>query len=167
VLWNDNHEVLAGIGESKVLKNDDGTISVDDLKDLNGEPKTFREIGPLMFRDVNGQDRIAFKRENSGKPILVIDLPFMVFEKADSHQSSVLNLPLIIGSDAVLVLTLLLWPVAALVRQHYGKKTRARPQQRRLRLLVRIVRLLDLIFFAAFAGLMSMGLSNVPRSHGT
>ena len=88
-------KVLTAVGESKISANSDSTISVDELKDLNGEPKKFREIGPLMFREVNGQDRIAFKRDNSGNLLLAIDFPFMVFEKARWYQSSMLNLPLI------------------------------------------------------------------------
>jgi len=154
-------KVLTVTGESKISSNGDGTISVDDLKDLNGEPKKFREIGPLMFRDVNGQDRIAFKHDNSGNLILVIDFPFMVFEKARWYENNVVNLPLIIGSLAVLLLTVLPWPIAALTRRHYGRKLTLTPGERRVRLLVRIVCLLDLVFLAAFAGFFTMALKDI------
>ena len=154
-------KVLTAVGESKISANSDSTISVDDLKDLNGEPKKFREIGPLMFREVNGQDRIAFKRDNSGNLLLAIDFPFMVFEKARWYQNSMLNLPLIISSLAILLLTVLLWPIAALVRRHYGRRLTLPPRDRRLRLLVRIVCLLDLAFFAAFAGFFAMAFKDI------
>jgi len=153
--------VLTAVGESKISANSDGTISVDDLKDLNGEPKKFREIGPLMFREVNGQDQIAFKRDNSDNLLLVIDFPFMVFEKALWYQNSMLNLPLIISSLAILLLTVLLWPIAALIRRHYGQRLTLTPRERRLRLLVRIVCLLDLTFFAAFAGFFAMAFRDI------
>src|SRR5947209_1213356 len=121
-------KVLTAVGESKISANSDSTISVDELKDLNGEPKKFREIGPLMFREVNGQDRIAFKRDNSGNLLLAIDFPFMVFEKARWYQSSMLNLQLIVSSLALLLLTVLLWLIAALVRRHYcGRLTLPAP----------------------------------------
>ena len=154
-------KVLTAVGESKISANSDSTISVDDLKDLNGEPKKFREIGPLMFREVNGQDRIAFKRDNSGNLLLAIDFPFMVFEKARWYQSSMLNLPLIVSSLAILLLTVLLWPIAALVRRHYGRRLTLPPRDRRLRLLVRIVCLLDLAFFAAFAGFFALAFKDI------
>jgi len=154
-------KVLTAVGESKISANSDSTISVDDLKDLNGEPKKFREIGPLMFREVNGQDRIAFKRDNSGNLLLAIDFPFMVFEKARWYQSSMLNLPLIVSSLSILLLTVLLWPIAALVRRHYGRRLTLPPRDRRLRLLVRIVCLLDLAFFAAFAGFFAMAFKDI------
>src|SRR6266566_3681725 len=154
-------KVLTAVGESKISANSDSTITVDDLKDLNGEPKKFREIGPLMFREINGQDQIAFKRDNSGNLLLVIDFPFMVFERARWYQNSMLNLPLIISSLAILLLTVLLWPIAALIRRHYGQRLTLTPRDRRLRLLVRIVCLLDLAFFAAFAGFFAMAFKDI------
>jgi CubicO group peptidase (beta-lactamase class C family) len=152
---------LEAVGQAKVYANTDGTVSVDALKDLNGQPKKFKEISPLMFRELSGQDRIAFKRDDAGRLILVIDFPFMVFQKSFWYQNSAFNLPLIVGSLAVLVLTLLLWPIAALIRWHYGKKLELTPQQKRLRLLVRIVCLLDVIFFAAFVGFLAAGIKDI------
>lgn len=152
---------LTVAGEAKVFSNADGTISLDAFKDLNGQPKKFREIGSLVYRDVNGQDRIAFKHDDTGNLVLVIDFPFMVFQKARWYRNSVLNLPLIVGSLVVLVLTLLLWPVAALIRKHYDHKLVLSPQQRRLRLLVRLVCLVYLVFFGAFVGFFAAGLKDI------
>src|SRR5437899_11637204 len=104
-----------------------------------------------MFRDVNGQDRIGFKRDSSGNPIAVIDYPFMVFQKARWYENSAFHLPLIIGSLVILLLAVLLWPIAALTRCHYGQKLNLAPEQRHLRLLVRLVSLLDLVFLAVFS----------------
>src|SRR5437016_2721026 len=101
-------KVLGVADQSKLSVNDDGTISVGDFKDLNGEPKKFREIGALMVGDVNGQDRIGFKRASSGNPIAVIDYPFMVFQKAHWYENSAFHLPLIIGSLVILLLAVLL-----------------------------------------------------------
>jgi hypothetical protein len=117
---------------------------------MNGEPKKFRAIGPLMFRDVSDQDRIGFKRDESGKLVAAIDYPFMVFQKAKWYENSALHLPMIIGSLVALVLTVVLWPVMALVRRHYGKPLTLTTQQRRLRLVVRLVCVLYIAFFAAY-----------------
>src|SRR3989475_228308 len=119
------------------------------------------EIGPLMFRDVNGQDRIGFKRDSSGNPIAVIDYPFMVFQKAHWYENSAFHLPLIIGSLVILLLAVLLWPIAALIRWHYGQKLNLAPEQRHLRLLVRIVSLLDLLFFAGFAIFFTLAFKDI------
>jgi hypothetical protein len=142
--------VLTVAGETKISANDDGTISSPDLKDMNGEPKKFRAIGPLIFRDVNDQDRIGFKRDESGNLVAVIDYPFMVFQKAKWYENSAFHLPMIIGSLVVLVLTVVLWPVMALVRRHYGKPLTLTAQQRRLRLIARLVCVFYIVFFAAY-----------------
>ena len=154
-------KVLTVAGETKIFPNSDGTISVSDLNDFNGEPKKFHEIAPLMFRDVNGQDRVAFKRDDSGNLVAVIDFPFMVFEKAPWYQNSVLQLPLIIACLSVLLLTLLLWPVAAILRRHYSKPLILTPQQKRLRLVIRLACLMNLLFFAGYAGFFSLAFKDI------
>jgi hypothetical protein len=53
---------------------------------------------------------------------------------------------MIIGSLVVLVLTIVPWPVMALVRRHYGKPLTLTAQQRRLRLVARLVCVLYRIF---------------------
>jgi hypothetical protein len=154
-------KVLNVAGETKVFSNSDGTISVSDLKGMNGEPKKFREIAPLEYRDVNDQDRIAFKKDDSGNLVGVIDFPFMVFQKASWYQNSVLQLPLIVVSLVILLLTVLLWPVLALVRKHYGKTLTLTPQQRRLRLLVRLGSLAFLLFFGAYVLFFTIALKDI------
>jgi len=149
-------KVLNVLGESKVSTNADGTISLDDLKDLNGQPKKLREIGPFMFRAVDNQDRVAFKRDESGRLVLVTDFPVFVFQRAPWYKNSALNLPLIISAMSIFALTLVLWPVAALVRRHYGHKLSLNPQQSRLRIMVRLVCLLDLAFVGALAAFFTM-----------
>jgi hypothetical protein len=110
---------------------------------------------------VNGQDRVGFKRDDTGRMILVIDFPFMVFQRATWYENSGLNLPILIFSVVVLLLTLLLWPVAALVRRHYGRKLELTPQQRKLRRLIRIVCAVELAFLAFFMGFFAMGLKDL------
>ena len=162
-------KVLNVAGEAKISPNSDGTISAGPFKDFNGQPKKFRAIGPLMFRDVNGQDRIGFKRDNSGNLVAVIDFPFMVFQKSPWYENSALQLPLIISSLALILLTLLLWPTAAILRKHYGKPLALTPQQKRLRLLTRLCCLAYLVFFGAFLLFFAMALKDIgmlsPRTN--
>jgi CubicO group peptidase (beta-lactamase class C family) len=139
------------LGESKVSSNPDSTISLEDLKDLNGQPKKMEEIGPLMFRAVHDQDRVAFKRDQSGRLVLVTDFPVFVFQRSPWNENSSFNLPLIVSAMVVLLLTLLLWPVAALIRRHYRQPLNLTPQQRRLRLMVRLACLFDLLFVCGLA----------------
>jgi hypothetical protein len=60
-----------------------------------------------------------------------------------------------------MALTLLLWPVAALVRRHYRRPLELKPQQRRIRLAVKIVVALDILFVAGIAAIVVYGLSHI------
>ena len=149
-------KVLTVLGQLKVFPNADGTISIDALKDLNGQPKKLEEIGPLMFRAVHDQDKIAFKRDDTGRLVLVMDFPVFVFQRAPLQQNSVFNLTLIIAAIVIFVLTLVFWPVAAILRRHYGRPLNLTPQLSRIRLIVRLVCLLDVVFLSAFLVFFSM-----------
>src|SRR5579859_5118038 len=153
--------VLNVAGEAKVFRNEDGTISASDFKDMSGEPRKFREIGPMMFRDVNDQDRLAFKRDDSGNLVGVLDFPFMVVQRASWWENSAFQLPLIVVSLVIIVLAVLLWPVMALLRRHYAKPLTMTSQQRRLRLLVRLVCIAFIIFFAAYLTFFTVALKDI------
>lgn len=149
-------KVFNVVGETKVSPNHDGTVSVSDLKDLNGEPKKFKAVGPMLFREAYGQDQIGFKKDDSGRWVLVIDYPFMVFQKSPWNLNSALNLPIIVGSMVIMALALLLWPVAALTRHHYAQKLNWDARDRKLRVIVRVACALGLIFLGGFALFFSM-----------
>ena len=153
--------VLNVAEQPKVYRNSDNTISVGQFKDMNGEPKKFREIAPMMFRDVNDQDRIGFKRDSSGNLVGVIDFPFMVVQEASAWKSSGFQLPMIIGSIVIFALTWLLWPVAAILRKHYDKPLTLSAEQRRLRLWVRLSCLAFIICFGAYLGFFTAALKDI------
>ena len=154
-------KVLNVVGEAKVSGNDDGTLSVSDLKDSSGVPKKFREIAPLLFREVNGQDKVGFKRDESGNFVEAIDFPFMVFQKGSLNQNSAFQIPMIITALVLAVLTIILWPVMAIVRRHYGQRLELTPQKRRLRLLVRLACVMFAMFFLAYGLFFSMALKDI------
>jgi CubicO group peptidase (beta-lactamase class C family) len=145
-------KVLTVLDETKVSANPDHTISVDELKDLNGQPKKLEEIGPLMFRAVHGQDLVGFKRDDHGNLVLVTDFPVFVFQRAPWEENSGLDLTLLVAAIIIFVLTLLLWPISALLRRHYDYKLILTPRQRHVRLLARLACLFDLLFLCGFMG---------------
>lgn len=155
--------ILTLLGEMKVSQNADGTISGSAFKDLSGQPKHFREVAPLLFREVNGQSLLGFKRDDSGRLVMAIDFPFMVFQKASWYQGGLFNMIILIGSLTIFALTLLLWPVAALIRWHYGRKLDSTPAQRRSRLLVRLVCAVDLGFVLAWYAALSGGFDDPAK----
>ncbi len=148
-------EATALLGEMKISSDAQGTIWADALKDFDGQPKKFHEIGPLMYRAVNGQDRLAFRRDANGRLYAAIDFPFFIFQRVGWLQSKTFNYFVLIAGVAVALLTLILWPVAALVRRHYRRKLLLSRQERWLRIAVRLVCALDLIFLASLVALVS------------
>jgi CubicO group peptidase (beta-lactamase class C family) len=128
------------LGETKIIVSPkDNTISMG-AKGLNQQPERFREIAPMVFRQVDGDAKIAFAPDPSGRRIAYIDYPFMVFQQISNPLDKQSVNYFIIGfSLCVIALTLLLWPIAAILRKHYGKPLSLEPAAKRLRLLVRLV----------------------------
>jgi len=133
--------VTTVIGETKVTFNPkDNTISVSGFKDLNQQPVHYREIAPMVFRDVDGKAKIAFVKDATGRRVAYIDYPFMVYQQVnDTLDKQSVNYIIIGFSLSVIVLTLLLWPIGAMIRKHYEKPLALEPAAKRLRMLVHLV----------------------------
>lgn len=111
---------LGLIGQEKVGVNKKGELQLP-FPGPNGKPRHWVEIAPFLWQDVEGHDRAAARVLN-GRPVLFSfdELsPFMVFYRAPWYASSTWNMPLLAASFAALLLTVLLWPVAAVVRRRY------------------------------------------------
>lgn len=55
--------------ESQVSANPDGTIQVSALKNASGAPLTWREVGPLRYRQVHGQAHLIFGTDKDGNVV--------------------------------------------------------------------------------------------------
>ena len=134
----------------EVTPDADGTIKVEPFKDFSGEIKKWQEIAPLVYRSVSGQDLLAFRRDEHGQMQMVPDFPAVVFQRVSLVASSDFNQFLILGVLAIMGLTLLFWPLAALVRGHYRQRLDLDPRHMRMRFWVRIVCAVDIIFLVTF-----------------
>lgn len=142
------------VEQAEVKANSDGTISTPS-KGFNGVPKRYREVAPLVFRDVNSQDKIAFRKTADGQTELVVGFPAMVLQKVPWHRNQMLHFVIIGCSLAVIALNLLAWPAAAMMRRHYGAKLAASPLKRRLRVVSWLVCLLIAGFLGGWAAFAS------------
>jgi CubicO group peptidase (beta-lactamase class C family) len=154
---------ISAVSVTKISVNPDGTISWGE-RDLNGEPKHFREIAPMVFREVHGQDRIAFKKDADGHLVMGMDYPFMVLMQAPWDESGTFDNVVIFGSLGVILLTVILWPVAAAVRWHYARALKV--EHGGLRVLVRVVCLLDVVFAVAWVSVLS-ALNDLSKLSGS
>lgn len=139
--------------EAHVVADKDGDIKIFPLKDFNGQIKRWREISPMVYMAVDGQDRIAFQKDANGRWELRIDFPAIIFQRTGLLDSFPWNRAVVYYSLIVLCLTLLLWPLAWVVRRHYGFKLDLTSGQRRLRFAIKLVCVIDLAFVL---GLLAM-----------
>jgi CubicO group peptidase (beta-lactamase class C family) len=152
--------VFSLFDEMSVQANADDTITVDPLKGVNGQLKKWQEIAPLEYRELDGQDRLAFIKNPLGKMELVTDFPAIVYPRARWYQDKLVNEVILGACAAIFLLTLLFWPISGLVRRHYAKPLMLTAGQRRLRLAVRVVCLLDLAFLIGWGSII-LGLNDV------
>ena len=115
----------------------------------------------MTFEERDGQDKLIFKPDQNGQMQMILPYPFFVGQRIGTLQNGKLLLFVLIASLVFMLLTLLLWPVAWFVRRHYGRKLELSSRERLLRILSRIVFALDIIFIAAFFGLVTYGLTHL------
>ncbi|HWZ43222.1 MAG TPA: serine hydrolase domain-containing protein [Candidatus Saccharimonadales bacterium] len=137
-------------GEAHVAPQKDGTLKVEPFKDFKGELKVWHETGPLVYRAVEGQDRIAFVPDRNGRMQLVIGFPALIFQRVSLLDSGPFNTALLAFSIGMMGLSLLLLPVAAVIRGHYHVRLELTSPQRGLRRILRIVCAIDMAFMVLF-----------------
>lgn len=137
--------------------HDDGTVSLSTLKDLDGEPKRWREVQDFVWRERNGPARLVAVRDGERVRYLTTDElpPIALFQPASRFAG--LQLPLLFATLAVQLVTLLAWPVTSLVRRAYG----VRATMPKLGRLVRLAVLFDFIALVGWLGFLVAGMSDL------
>lgn len=156
------------LGQTRLVADPkDNTILIEGSKSLNGQPTHYREVGPLLFRAVDGQEKIAFVKDAVGQQVAYIDFPFMVFTHvANPLAKKGVNYFLLGFSVSIILLTLLLWPVGAMIRKHYGRQLTLNAAARRLRTFVHVVCFLDAAILVGFVAVFSQALGK-PEGLGS
>jgi CubicO group peptidase (beta-lactamase class C family) len=137
-----------------VTAAEDGTISVDILKGVNQVPLTWVEIGPLLYREKDGQGLVAFTRDSEGRLVVSTDAPYEVGIKVGIADNKIFNEGLLGFIAIVCVGALLGWPLGAWIRRHYGRPLELSREQRRLRWAIRAVAALDVAFLICWTVLI-------------
>jgi len=142
------------LGPVKVAANKDGTISVAMALGAGGAPKKWREVAPYLWQDTTSTDRLAADVVDGKVTRFSMEpyAPIMVFQRLSAWQA--LAMPLLVASLVVLLLTVLAWPVSALVRRYYGTPYRLAGMDARAHRLVRISALLVLVAMGAMLALV-------------
>jgi len=153
---------LALLGQFTVRSDKDGVLTVEDLKNQRGELKKWREIAPLVYDETDGLDRIAFRRDASGAvPEMLADPPIYEGQRVQWYANKRLLAPILGGNLLLALLTVLLWPVAVIVRKRYRRPLFAAKGDRVLYFLSRLVCLCEIVLILLPAILFSSGLENL------
>jgi CubicO group peptidase (beta-lactamase class C family) len=143
------------LGEVAVSAKPDGTLVIDRVTDFNGQPMQWHEIGPLVYQRVGEQEHIVFKPQASGQVVIMTDDASFALQRVSWYQSRPFLLTSLASTGIVFLLVLLLWPGGALIRRHYRRPLVLGTGERRLRLLVRLICVLDaavILGWAVLAG---------------
>ncbi len=159
--WSSRREnsalrLLYLLGQTHVVAQPDGTITVDMLRQPSGALQHWREVGPLVYREVDGQGKLRFVANKDGSIRWWIGdtIPVMVMQPVhglEQHGWFVLLTDIAI---AVFLLTLLVWIGGAVVRRRFGRPLRFEPNQFRLRLASRIGVILQLAVVVGWLALL-------------
>jgi CubicO group peptidase (beta-lactamase class C family) len=155
-------KVLALLGQFSVSSDKDGILTVEGNKNQSGELKKWKEIAPLVYNEVDGQERVAFRRNASGSVREILPFPAIYEGQRVPWYASRTFVGLVIGGSLLLaLLTVLLWPVAVLIRKRYQRPLFTVKGDRVLYFLSRIVCLGELIFILAPVIVFSQGLKHI------
>lgn len=149
------------VGQLTVSAVENGSIEVAEFPATNGRPKRWREVAPMTFLEENGWDKLIFKPDADGRMQMILPYPFFVGQRAGLVENGKVIVPVIVVSLLIMLLTILLWPISWLVRRHYGHKLDLTRKEWWLRLLVRIVFILNLVFAISIVGLVIYGLEHL------
>jgi CubicO group peptidase (beta-lactamase class C family) len=146
------------LGQTQVSALPNGDITVSALKDPSGAVKHWREIGPLLYREVNGQSKLRFvaNKDGSIRWWTTDDFPPVeLFQPVHGLLAHGIFSLLTRIAVAVFVLTLLIWIGGAITRRRFRRRLELAPRQSRLRLAARIGVILMLAVVAGWLGLLA------------
>ena len=112
------------VGQTKVGVDKDGNPLIADglAAGLNGQPRKWVAAGPMLWRDANSHEMLGAKVVD-GQAVrwsLGSVAPIIVWDRTPWYLNSAWLLPLTYLSLGVLFLTMVFWPVRALVRRRYA-----------------------------------------------
>jgi CubicO group peptidase (beta-lactamase class C family) len=137
--------VLNAFGQLKITADADGSIS-GVFKRPSGEFKRLKEISPFVFRDEDSEERLQFRKDDQGHWEMNMGYPFMVFQRAGFWNDTNTATFMIAFGAAVMLLSIIGWPLAAMIRWHYGGQVLLTHSEHRLRRAVQCFCVIEVAF---------------------
>lgn len=124
-----------------------------------GTGQSLQEIGELLFRGPKGNE-IAFEEGPSHAMRLNIGAPVLQWQRVPWHLDIRVIAPALVSSALISVLTLLAWPIAAVLRRRRGRRWSEDASMRRCHLAARLVLILQMAVIVATTALFVAGTAN-------
>ena len=135
------------LDQSSVTADENGILTIEGLQSRRGGLAKWREVGPMVYREEDGPNLIAFRRDPSGIVTeLLPPLPVQMAHRVSGFRSKEVLIPLVSASLGLIVLTMVLWPVAVIVRKRYARPLFSTTSDRVVYLLSRVVCLAEILF---------------------
>src|SRR5438477_4841821 len=155
-------KILPLLDQFNVNADKDGILTVEGNKTQSGELKKWKEIAPLVYREIDGQERIAFRSDASGIVREMLPFPAIYQGQRLPWYATKTFVGFVIGGNLLLAgLTILLWPVAVLIRKRYQRPLFTAKTDRVVYFLCRIVCIGELILVLAPLIMFSEGLEHI------
>ena len=155
-------KILALAGQFNVRSDKEGVLQIEGMKNQSGELQRWREIAPLVYREIDGLERLGFRRDASGAVAEMLPFPAIYEGQRVPWYASKIFIGLLIGGSLLLaLLTVLLWPVAVIIRKRYQRPLFSTKSDRVLYFLSRIVCLAEVVFILAPIVALSQGLEHI------
>ena len=110
------------LGQTKVSVGEDGKLIAPVFDGFGLRPFEWEAVGPMLWRDKSGHEMLGAKVVDGKATQLSINsiAPIMVLLPVPWYLNSAWLLPLLYVSLAILALTLILWPLRAVIRRRFG-----------------------------------------------
>jgi hypothetical protein len=148
-----NFAVIASLAQQLPLRaNADGTVSVPALVDKNGIARKFRESAPDRWQEVNGMNVFVVVKDGERIRYVTSDIfpQIFVLHRVPFFRSIYWVGTLLGASALMLVLTVLFWPIKAILRWRYSRPLGLSGRALTFYRLARVAALIDVLFLAGW-----------------
>ena len=154
--------ILALADQFKVKSDEKGVLRVEGMKNQSGELQRWSEIAPLVYREVDGLEKIGFRRDASGNIAEILPFPAIYEGQRVPWYVSKTFIGFLVGGSLFLaLLTVVLWPVAVIIRKRYQRPLFSTKRDRVLYVLSRVVCLAEVLFVLAPILTLSQGSEHI------
>jgi len=145
------------LSQGRVTVGRNGDLVIPVLTGLDGQPMQWREVAPFVWHEVGGKERLAARVEDGEVVMFGVSStsPFLVFQPVAWWKSSTLLMPLVSFAAGAILLTVVAWPAAAVLRRRYAAVLPLTGARLRTRRLVRIAGVATIAILVAWGSVVS------------